>query len=142
MIMYKGTIHIKNKTKHTYTHMKAINTKLTGTEVELFINGNTESCRVVIQVSDSKKKSLQSVKSKDKDKYELAHLKGDTEAMEVIRTKVVNAYRELVEDALRGIFSGLKIKYSEANELLKFPGAEREWIEVDFTEKKSEKKTK
>lgn len=117
--------------------MKEINTKMTGTEVELYINGNTVSCRVVVQVSDSKKKSLQSVKSKDKDKYELAQLKGDTEAMEVIRTKVVKAYRELVEDALGGIFNGLKIRYSEANELLKFPGAEREWVEADFTGKKT-----
>lgn len=108
--------------------------KMTNSEVEIRLANAENTISVLIAVSDSRKKVIQSVKSKAKDKLALAQHLGDTATVEKLIQKTVDDYRELVEDNLKAAFPGIHLFYTERNELLKFPGRERIWLELNKPE--------
>lgn len=108
--------------------------KMTNSEVEVRIANAENTFTILIPVNDSKKKVIQSVKCKSKDKIALAVLKGEADAARKYIDKTVNDYRELVEDRLKAAFPGIHLFYTERNELLKFEGHERVWIELNKPE--------
>lgn len=108
--------------------------KMTNSEVEIRIANAESTLAILIPVNDGRKKVIQSVKCKSKDKIALLLLQGDADAAQKLIDKTVNGYRELVEDRLKAAFPGIHLFYTERNELLKFEGRERVWIELNKPE--------
>ena len=112
--------------------------KMTNSEVEVRIANAESTLAILIPVVDSRKKVIQSVKCKTKDRIALLLSKGETDAAQKYIDKTVNDYRELVEDRLKAAFPGIHLFYTERNELLKFEGRERVWIELNKPETEEE----
>lgn len=92
-------------------------------EVSISINGGT-AFTALIPIDKSKMKSLQSVKCKSMDNIRLALALGKTEEADAKIESIGKKYRELIEPGLKSTFPGLKIKYTEKNELLTFRDVE------------------
>ena len=88
-------------------------------EVSISINGGT-AFTALIPIDKSKMKSLQSVKCKSMDNIRLALALGKTDEADAKIESIGKKYRELIEPGLKATFPGLKITYTEKNELLTF----------------------
>ena len=88
-------------------------------EVSISINGGV-NFTALIPIDKSKMKSLQSVKSKSIDNIKLALAMGKTDEADAKIESFGKKYRELIEPGLKTTFPGLKITYTEKNELLTF----------------------
>ena len=88
-------------------------------EVSISINGGT-AFTALIPIDKSKMKSLQSVKCKSMDNIRLALALGKTDEADAKIESIGKKYRELIEPGLKTTFPGLKITYTEKNELLTF----------------------
>lgn len=113
----------------------AKNDRVTMTEILVKLNGSEQEIMVLIEVADGPKKVLQSVRCKGKDKVALEIIDaGDKFDPVTFRCpmveKVIEGFRNLVEDKLKVAFPGLPFKYTDSNTLLKFDKMERIWIEV------------
>ncbi len=92
-------------------------------EVSISINGGA-NFTALIPIDKSKMKSLQSVKSKSIDNIKLALAMGKTDEADAKIESFGKKYRELIEPGLKATFPGLKITYTEKNELLIFKDVE------------------
>ena len=92
-------------------------------EVSISINGGT-AFTALIPIDKSKMKSLQSVKCKSMDNIRLALALGKTDEADAKIESIGKKYRELIEPGLKTTFPGLKITYTEKNELLTFRDVE------------------
>ena len=92
-------------------------------EVSISINGGT-AFTALIPIDKSKMKSLQSVKCKSMDNIRLALALGKTDEADAKIESIGKKYRELIEPGLKTAFPGLKITYTEKNELLTFRDVE------------------
>ena len=88
-------------------------------EVSISINGGT-AFTALIPIDKSKMKSLQSVKCKSMDNIRLALALNSTDEADAKIESIGKKYRELIEPGLKTTFPGLKITYTEKNELLTF----------------------
>ena len=88
-------------------------------EVSISINGGA-NFTALIPIDKSKMKSLQSVKCKSMDNIRLALALGKTDEADAKIESIGKKYRELIEPGLKTTFPGLKITYTEKNELLTF----------------------
>lgn len=88
-------------------------------EVSISINGGA-NFTALIPIDKSKMKSLQSVKCKSMDNIRLALAMGKTSEADAKIESIGKKYRELIEPGLKTTFPGLKITYTEKNELLTF----------------------
>ena len=88
-------------------------------EVSISINGGA-NFTALIPIDKSKMKSLQSVKCKSMDNIRLALALGKTDEADTKIEAIGKKYRELIEPGLKATFPGLKITYTEKNELLTF----------------------
>ena len=92
-------------------------------EVSISINGGA-NFTALIPIDKSKMKSLQSVKCKSMDNIRLALALGKTDEADAKIESIGKKYRELIEPGLKSTFPGLKITYTEKNELLTFRDVE------------------
>ena len=92
-------------------------------EVSISINGGA-NFTALIPIDKSKMKSLQSVKCKSMDNIRLALALGKTDEADAKIESIGKKYRELIEPGLKTTFPGLKITYTEKNELLTFRDVE------------------
>ena len=88
-------------------------------EVSISINGGT-AFTALIPIDKSKMKSLQSVKCKSMADIRLCLALGKTDEADAKIESIGKKYRELIEPGLKATFPGLKITYTEKNELLTF----------------------
>ena len=88
-------------------------------EVSISINGGA-NFTALIPIDKSKMKSLQSVKCKSMADIRLALALGKTDEADTKIEAIGKKYRELIEPGLKTTFPGLKITYTEKNELLTF----------------------
>ena len=88
-------------------------------EVSISINGGT-AFTALIPIDKSKMKSLQSVKCKSMDNIRLALALGKTDEADAKIESIGKKYRELIEPGLKSTFPGLRLSYTEKNELLTF----------------------
>lgn len=113
----------------------AKNDRVTMTEILVKLNGSEQEIMVLLEVADGPKKVLQSVRCKGKDKVALEIIAAGDQFDPVtfrcpLVEKVIEGFRNLVEDKLKAAFPGLPFKYTDSNTLLKFDKMERIWIEV------------
>lgn len=114
----------------------AKNDRVTMTEILVKLNGSEQEIMVLLEVADGPKKVLQSVRCKGKDRVKLEIIAAGDQFDPVkfrcpMIDKVIDGFRNLVEDKLKAAFPGLPFEYTDSNTLLKFDSMERIWIKVN-----------